>query len=140
MITLMWRRLGRVQQSAGFATAADIAQKTMQRFQKKYTDQTDSFEKRMYRLRVTQGGYRQALPRGPEASPVEGLPAPLRQRSTPTTIQHNPLTFSWGKILELGHDYIGPEQVSPHYENFMMSRKYAISNWHLTQPSGRGSS
>lgn len=24
---------------------------------------------------------------------------------------------------------IGPEQVSPHYENFMMSRKYALTFW-----------
>lgn len=31
------------------------------------------------------------------------------------------------KNSEFLFDLVGPEQVSPHYENFMVSRKYAIS-------------
>jgi hypothetical protein len=27
------------------------------------------------------------------------------------------------------HDFVGPEQVSPHYENFMVARKFAIAFW-----------
>lgn len=31
-----------------FATAAEIAQRTLAKFQKRYADQTDAFAKRMY--------------------------------------------------------------------------------------------
>jgi hypothetical protein len=41
--------------------------------------------------------------------------------------QFNPINFGNAKIYELASDMVGPEQVSPHYENFMMSRKYALS-------------
>ena len=40
------------------------------------------------------------------------------------------------KTWELASEMIGPEQVSPHYENFMMSRKYALSSSHIIQLSG----
>lgn len=39
---------------------------------------------------------------------------------------HHPLNLSIVKTAELFHDFIGPEQVSPHYENFLVARKYAI--------------
>jgi len=39
------------------------------------------------------------------------------------------LNFSPVKTAELFHDFIGPEQVSPHYENFMVSRKYLLIFW-----------
>jgi hypothetical protein len=42
---------------------------------------------------------------------------------------HHPLNFSSVKNAELFHDLVGPEQVSPHYENFMMARKWAIGFW-----------
>lgn len=41
-------------------------------------------------------------------------------------LDHHPLNFSVVKTAELFHDFIGPEQVSPHYENFMVARKYAL--------------
>ena len=44
----------------------------------------------------------------------------------PYNSDHHPLNFSSVKNAELFHDLVGPEQVSPHYENFMMSRKWAI--------------
>lgn len=40
---------------------------------------------------------------------------------------HHPLNFSGVKTSELFLDWMGPEQVSPHYENFLVSRKYTIS-------------
>ena len=44
----------------------------------------------------------------------------------PFHTEHHPLNFSSVKNAELFHDLVGPEQVSPHYENFMMARKWAI--------------
>jgi hypothetical protein len=49
--------------------------------------------------------------------------------SHPFNSEHHPLNFSPVKTAELFHDFIGPEQVSPHYENFLMSRKYAMIFW-----------
>jgi hypothetical protein len=42
---------------------------------------------------------------------------------------HHPLNFSSVKMAELFNEVVGPEQVSPHYENFMMARKWAIGFW-----------
>ena len=44
----------------------------------------------------------------------------------PYNMAHNPINFSGVKSSELFHDFIGPEQVSPHYENFLVARKYLI--------------
>jgi len=52
-----------------------------------------------------------------------------RGYSHPYNTDHHPLNFSPVKTAELFHDFIGPEQVSPHYENFLMSRKYAMAFW-----------
>jgi len=41
-------------------------------------------------------------------------------------MDHHPLVFSPIKSTELWFDAVGPEQVSAHYENFLMSRKYAF--------------
>lgn len=41
-------------------------------------------------------------------------------------LEHNPINFSYVKTMELFSDVVGPEQVSPHYENFLVARKYAI--------------
>ncbi len=47
----------------------------------------------------------------------------------PLDEEENPLNFCPGRNLELMYDLIGPEQVSPHYENFLHSRKWAIGMW-----------
>jgi len=39
------------------------------------------------------------------------------------------LNFSPVKSAELFHDFVGPEIVSPHYENFLTSRKYLMAWW-----------
>lgn len=44
-------------------------------------------------------------------------------------LDHHPLNFSAVKVAELFHDFVGPEQVSPHYENYLMSRKYLMGNY-----------
>ena len=42
---------------------------------------------------------------------------------------HQRIVFEEGKMEELWLDIMGPEQVSPHYENFLMSRKFAVGIW-----------
>ena len=37
------------------------------------------------------------------------------------------INFCAGRHYELFYDLVGPEQVSPHYENFLFSRRWAIS-------------
>jgi hypothetical protein len=49
--------------------------------------------------------------------------------SHPLDHPHNRINFDPNEIHELFYDFMGPEQVSPHYENFAMSRKYAIGIW-----------
>lgn len=44
-----------------FATAAEIAQRTLSKFQKRYGDQTDAFAKRMYDSSLPQGVAQQAV-------------------------------------------------------------------------------
>ena len=41
---------------------------------------------------------------------------------------NNPINFSGIKSSELFHDFVGPEMVSPHYENFLVARKYLLMN------------
>lgn len=47
----------------------------------------------------------------------------------PYNSQHHPINYSAVKTAELFNDFIGPEQVSPHYENFLTSRKYLMAFW-----------
>lgn len=41
-------------------------------------------------------------------------------------LEFNPISFGGGDVSQAWMDFVGPEQVSPHYENFAMSRKWAI--------------
>jgi len=47
----------------------------------------------------------------------------------PMDNKHQGVNFEAGKLEELFLDLVGPEQVSPHYENFLMSRKFAVGIW-----------
>ena len=47
----------------------------------------------------------------------------------PLDNEHQSIVFQYGKVEELWLDLVGPEQVSPHYENFLMSRKFAVGIW-----------
>lgn len=47
----------------------------------------------------------------------------------PFDYEHQPLNFSPVKTAELFYEFVGPEQVSPHYENFLVARKYLVSNF-----------
>lgn len=49
--------------------------------------------------------------------------------SHPLDHPHNKINFDGLELQEMFYDFMGPEQVSPHYENFAMSRKYAIGIW-----------
>jgi hypothetical protein len=40
--------------------------------------------------------------------------------------ENNPIVFSSVKNTQLLNEAVGPEQVSAHYENFMVARKFAI--------------
>ena len=49
--------------------------------------------------------------------------------SHPLDHEHNRIVFGPFETDIVYLDVIGPEQVSPHYENFAMSRKYALFIW-----------
>jgi len=42
---------------------------------------------------------------------------------------HRPIVQGVVKTLEVERDFVGPEQVSPHYENFGLARRYALFFW-----------
>jgi hypothetical protein len=52
MIARFARRALTHPNSVAFATAAEIAEKTLAKFQKRYADQTDAFGRRMYNRKI----------------------------------------------------------------------------------------
>jgi hypothetical protein len=44
-------------------------------------------------------------------------------------MQTNSIAFGGIKNIELWKEFVGLEQISPHYESFLMSRKNAIGIW-----------
>jgi len=63
-----------------------------------------------------------------EAENKKAAPKPFPKGYThPFNTDHHPINYSPVKLAELFHDFIGPEQVSPHYENFLVSRKYLMT-------------
>jgi len=98
-------------QAAPFSRAQEFLNKSRLRYQ----EQVEAFRERV------------------DKAERDNKPAPQRPfpkgYSHPYQSDHHPLNFSPVKTAELFHDFIGPEQVSPHYENFMMSRKYALIFW-----------
>ena len=66
----------------------------------------------------------------------EDFKSSLREKTESQRVYTHPLddknvrvVFEHGKLEELWLDMVGPEQVSPHYENFLMSRKFAVGIW-----------
>lgn len=66
----------------------------------------------------------------------EDFKASMREQTETKRTYTHPLhdkdtgvVFEYGKLEELWLDMVGPEQVSPHYENFLMSRKFAVGIW-----------
>jgi hypothetical protein len=98
-------------QAAPFSRAQEFLGKSRLRYQ----EQVDAFRERVDKAeRDNKPPLQRPFPKG---------------YSHPYQSDHHPLNFSPVKTAELFHDFIGPEQVSPHYENFMMSRKYALIFW-----------
>lgn len=65
-----------------------------------------------------------------EQKNVTGLKKPAGTiYNHPYHSDHHPLNFSPVKNAEFFHDFVGPEQVSPHYENFLVARKWAVAIW-----------
>jgi len=96
--------------SNGFATS--LAANNYVRFKQKYNEHVKAFEERMKKVQD-------------DNKPI--LKKPFSKAYThPYHNQHHPLNFSSVKLSEFASDFVGPEMVSPHYENFAMSRKYAI--------------
>jgi len=98
-------------QSAPFSRAQEFLNKSRLRYQ----EQVEAFRERVEKAeREHEPALKRPFPKG---------------YSHPFQSDHHPLNFSPVKTAELFHDFVGPEQVSPHYENFMMSRKYALIFW-----------
>ena len=49
--------------------------------------------------------------------------------SHPYNNEHSRVNVSPSHTSELFFEFVGPEQVSPHYESFLVSRKWAIGFW-----------
>jgi hypothetical protein len=64
-----------------------------------------------------------------KANKPKTIKAPVKGFVHPYNSEHHPLNFSPVKTAELFHDFVGPELVSPHYENFLTSRKYLMAFW-----------
>lgn len=91
------------------------AQEFLNKSQSRYQEHVKSFRERAAQIEQ-------------ENRPAAARPFP-KGYSHPYHSDHHPINFSAVKNAELFHDFVGPEQVSAHYENFLMSRKYAMIFW-----------
>lgn len=91
------------------------AQELLSSSRRKYQEQVQAFRERADKAER-------------DFRPASQKPFP-KGYSHPYQSTHHPLNFSPVKTAELFHDFVGPEQVSAHYENFLMSRKYAMIFW-----------
>jgi len=91
------------------------AQEFLNKSQSRYQEHVKSFRERAEKIEQ-------------ENRPAANRPFP-KGYSHPYHSDHHPINFSAVKNAELFHDFVGPEQVSAHYENFLMSRKYAMIFW-----------
>ncbi|CAK77707.1 unnamed protein product (macronuclear) [Paramecium tetraurelia] len=100
----------------GFATATathkDIAGKNFLKFQSKYAEYVTQFNQKLEAIEKEN--------KAPNVAP-QG-----KAFEHPYNNPHNPVNMSGIKSSELFYNFIGPEQVSPHYENFLVARKYLL--------------
>eukprot|EP00331_Platyophrya_macrostoma_P008522 CAMPEP_0176430664 /NCGR_PEP_ID=MMETSP0127-20121128/14378_1 /TAXON_ID=938130 /ORGANISM="Platyophrya macrostoma, Strain WH" /LENGTH=383 /DNA_ID=CAMNT_0017812577 /DNA_START=37 /DNA_END=1188 /DNA_ORIENTATION=+ len=92
--------------------SSSLAANNYVKFKTKYNEHVKAFEEKMRKV--------QDENRPPLKKPFS------KAYTHPYHNDHHPLNFSAVKLSELASDFVGPEMVSPHYENFAMSRKYAI--------------
>jgi hypothetical protein len=92
--------------------SSELAAKNYDKFKKKYTEHSGAFREKIAKI---------------EAENIAADKKPLKKGYThPYHSDHHNLVMSAVKISEYFNDSMGAEQVSPHYENFAMSRKYAL--------------
>lgn len=102
--------------NASFCVKAnDILHDSFQQFRSNYSESSRKFREKMASMEQ-------------ESQTVAAKPT-NRAFHHPYHSDHHPVNFSTVKNAEFFHDLVGPEQVSPHYENFMMARKWAIGLW-----------
>lgn len=95
-----------------FAVGSDSVTRNYIKFKSKYDQHVKAFQEKIVQL---------------EEENKEPVKKNIGRAYThPYHSDHHPLNFSVVKTAELFHDFIGPEQVSPHYENFLVARKYAV--------------
>jgi hypothetical protein len=104
MLSRLWGR--------GFASGEELARKTFERFSKKYAEHLAGFKDKTERVKRV------------EARKPEGRPY-----SHPFDCPYKPINICASKNIQLESEMMGPEMVSPHYENFLMSRKHAVAFW-----------
>eukprot|EP01017_Pseudomicrothorax_dubius_P004775 TRINITY_DN1104_c0_g1_i2.p1 TRINITY_DN1104_c0_g1~~TRINITY_DN1104_c0_g1_i2.p1 ORF type:complete len:443 (+),score=145.24 TRINITY_DN1104_c0_g1_i2:74-1330(+) len=103
-----------------FATGAHSAQSKAQKASEGHTGGIRAaYEKNVAEFKQRMAEFEQEL-----TVPLQKPTA--RGYSHPYQSDHHPINFSPVKTAELFFDFVGPEQVSPHYENFMVARKFAI--------------
>jgi hypothetical protein len=90
----------------------DIPSRNYLKFQSKYDEFVKLFNEKVAETEKAN----RVPPKAPTGRPY----------THPYNMPHNPINFSGVKSSELFHDFIGPEQVSPHYENFLVARKYLL--------------
>ncbi|KAM3140163.1 hypothetical protein pb186bvf_007716 [Paramecium bursaria] len=98
--------------SVGAGASANIAANNFARFQTKYQTFVNQFNEKLEAVEK-------------ESKPQNKAPTG-KAYIHPFEQPHQPVNFSGMKNSELFYDFIGPEQVSAHYENFLVARKYLM--------------
>jgi len=97
-----------------FSSLGAVAENNYSRFRAAYIDNLSKFKSTMDSMDETR-----------ETTNLKNKKA----FSPPFENEHYEVNCHPSKFTELIHDFIGPEQVSPHYESFLASRKWAIGFW-----------
>lgn len=97
-----------------YFSLAAVGEGNYKRFRTTYVNNLSKFKQTMDRLEDTE-----------EAAKLKSRKA----YSHPYHNQHSEINLSPARASEIFFEFVGPEQVSPHYESFLASRKWAIGFW-----------
>lgn len=96
----------------GFSASAAQPKSSYEKAREKYQEHIQAFREKAEKAEIdNKPAAKKAFPKG---------------YTHPFHSEHHPLNFSAVKVAEFFHEFVGPEQVSAHYENYLVSRKYLM--------------
>jgi hypothetical protein len=112
MIAKVFARTSKL--SRNFSSLGGVAENNYSRFRTAYVNNLGKFKETMETVENTES-----------AATLKNKKAYVH----PFDNEHYTVNMNPAKASEIFFEFVGPEQVSPHYESFLASRKWAIGFW-----------